>query len=123
MLFSNECHLQQERNPMSEDQQREAKRWFIDRFIHSAFGHQFANRLHGLEPIPIQKEFNRSKKRFPTLDFSFLDEQRGLVIVANHPDAAWAEGLIFIDNSGKFQYVTGKIVVSRDFQIPDPPSL
>lgn len=107
---------------MSEDQQREAKRWFIDRFVHSAFGHQFAYRLHGIEPIPIQKEFNRSKKQHPTLNFTFIAEWRGLVIQANQPESKWAEGLIFLDKNSNYQYITGKVIQSREVIIPEQPS-
>lgn len=111
------------KNHMSEDQQREAKRWFIERFIDGAFALKFALRLHGLEPLPrLKQEFNRQKPRWPRLNFSFTNEPRGLVISANQPESAWAEGLIFLDKSGNFQYITGKIVISRDVLIPDFPS-
>jgi len=108
---------------MNDDQQREAKRWFIDRFVHSAFGHQFALRLAGLEPIEVPNfTFNRQKNRFPTLNFSFVPEERGLLIIADRPESAWAEGLIFLDKNNNYQYITGKVIQSREVIIPEQSS-
>lgn len=106
---------------MSEEQQREAKRWWINRYIHHPFAVHFALRQHGLEPIPVQKEHNRAIKRWKYLNISFMDTEKGLVIKANSPESEWAEGLIFLDKNKNYQYISGKVITTVNAEIPDNP--
>lgn len=90
---------------MSEIQQ--AKRWFIERFLHSTPSRTFALRSHGLEDMTRAEAQKMSKvrQRNARYDFKFIPTRHRLVIEPNTDEAAWCRGVIWYDpEQGEFTY-------------------
>lgn len=97
---------------MTPEQQRAAKLWFIERFIHSAPGRSFAYRLHELTEQETPRIQNRVRQKNARYDFAFIldtSEPFGTVIniVPRTSESRWAKGVITVNQAGLFTYVSG----------------
>ena len=99
-------------SPVTQYQREAAIKWFVNRFVHRPADVLHALRRGGVEPLPEAKEWSRQKFRHPDLDFDYIEAGNKLVIVPKRPEAAWAEGLIWIDSNQEYQYTTGKPVLN-----------
>lgn len=97
---------------MLSDDQSEAVKWWIERFILSKYGKQFLLRREGFEIIESPKEFNRQKRRFPEYDFAFIPvgETYQVAIQPRSDQARWAEGVIYWGDDIKWHYTTGQFL-------------
>ena len=88
---------------MYAEEQLEAKKWFINRFIHSSPGRKFALRMHGIESGPTIQA--RVRKPNAVYDFTFQPTIEGLEVIAITPESRWVYGVIRLTRAG-YQYCT-----------------
>lgn len=76
-----------------------AKRWFIERFIHSSAGRSFALRANGLEPMTVdqKKKMAALRQNNTQYDFHFIETPLKIYVEPNHGDAGWVRGMIWHD--------------------------
>lgn len=90
----------------TEDKQREAVKWFIERFIRDEHARTYALTKHGF----VERETKmhpKLHKRHADVNFVVQQSQdydHQLILIPVSPEAAWLSGIIFWDNEHQFQY-------------------
>lgn len=93
---------------MTPDERALAKRWFINRFIHTITNRNFALRINNLQEMsPSERNKLASyRARNARFDFTFLDAEDQIAVMPRTPESDWVKGVIWMDKNGGFQYRT-----------------